>query len=54
MVGYMIDAGKGNIQAGQNAQRIWRKLSGTAVPAYINKRRMSPRQIKVSLGGPGK
>jgi len=51
MIGNMNQASKGNNQAGINAQRIWRKLAGTADPAFINKRGMSAKQIKAGMGG---
>ena len=46
MTGSMLAASWGNAEAARNAQRIWRKLTGTADPAMANKRGMSANEIK--------
>jgi len=42
----MLAAGWGNKEAGREAQKIWRKLTGAAEPATANKRGMSAEEIK--------
>jgi len=49
MEGSLIAAGWGNQEAGRNAQRIWRKLTGTADPATANKRGMSSKEIESKM-----
>jgi len=49
MMGSMIAASQGNKMAGRNAQRIWRKLSGTADIATANRRGMSSKEIECKM-----
>lgn len=51
MMGSMLAASQGNKEAARNAQRIWRKLTGTANPALANKKGMSPEEIKRAMEG---
>jgi len=41
----------GDKEAAGNAQRIWKKLSGTADPNMANKRGMSEKEIKQTMNG---
>jgi len=47
----MFAASQGNKEAAREAQRIWKKLSGQADPATVNKRGMSAEEIKRSMMG---
>lgn len=49
MEGSLIAACWGNEEAGRNAQRIWRKLNGTADPATANRRGMSSKEIEYKM-----
>lgn len=49
MEGLMLAASWGNKEAAREAQRIWRKLNGTADPATANKRGMSAEEIKYKM-----
>ena len=51
LIGSMLAAGWGNKEAAGNAQRIWRKLIGAADPATVNKKGMSPEEIKKAMDG---
>lgn len=51
MLGSMLSASQGNVAAGRNAVKIWRKLSGVANPALANKKGMSAEEIRVSMKG---
>ena len=51
LIGLMFAAGQGSKEAAREAQKIWRKLAGTAEPATANKRGMSAKEIKQSMMG---
>lgn len=51
MTGLMFSASQGSKDAAREAQKIWRKLSGTADPATVNKKGMSAEEIKRSMMG---
>jgi len=51
MEGLMLTAGWGNKEAAREAQKIWRKLTGAADPATVNKRGMSADEIKHKMMG---
>jgi len=51
MSGLMLAASQGNKEAARDAQRIWRKLTGTADPAMANKKGMSADEIKHKMMG---
>ena len=51
LIGLMFAASQGSKEAARDAQRIWRKLSGTADPATANKKGMSAEEIKQSMMG---
>lgn len=51
MLGLMFAASQGSKEAARDAQRIWRKLSGTADPATANKRGMGAEEIKRKMMG---
>ena len=49
LIGSMLAASQGNKEAAREARKIWRKLSGAADPATVNKRGMSAEKIKQKL-----
>lgn len=51
LIGSMFATGWGNKEAAKDAQKIWKKLSGTADPATVNKRGMSAEEIKHKMMG---
>jgi hypothetical protein len=51
MICSILAAGWGDREAAVNAQKIWRKLIGTADPATANKRGMSAAEIKHKISG---
>jgi len=51
MLGLMMAASWGNKEAESKARKIWLKLSGIADPATVNKKGMSPYEIKQGMHG---
>ena len=51
MLGSMLSAGKGNAAAARNVVKMWRKLCGDADPALVNKKGMSPNEIREAMKG---
>jgi hypothetical protein len=51
LMAQMAVAGKGNIEAARSAMETWKKLTGVADPATINKRGMAPDEIKLKMRG---
>jgi len=47
----MLAASWGNIESARKARKIWRKLTGVADPATVNKRGMGAEEIKRSMTG---
>ncbi len=45
----MLSASQGNKEAASEAVKIWRKLSGEANPALVNKKGMSPEEIQKAM-----